>query len=106
VDDFNGGLAMRTRSVRSLEQARRAKVSQLRLRVTSHSVDEHFSTHLANTLRTAVGGQCPVVMEYSQPKGSVAVQLGGAWRVHPSDALLDELRIAVGNDAVDWVYEA
>jgi hypothetical protein len=45
-------------------------------------------------------------MEYSQPKGSVAVQLGGAWQVHPSDALLDELRIAVGNDAVDWVYEA
>ena len=106
VDDFNGGLAMRTKSVRSLEQARKAKVSQLRLRVTSHSVDEHFSTHLANTLRTAVGGQCPVVMEYSQPKGSVAVQLGGAWQVHPSDALLDELRIAVGNDAVDWVYEA
>jgi len=26
--------------------------------------------------------------------------------VHPSDALLDELRIAVGSDAVDWVYEA
>jgi hypothetical protein len=25
--------------------------------------------------------------------------------VHPNDALLDELRIAVGNDAVDWVYE-
>jgi len=32
VDDFNGGLAMRTTTVRSLEQARKAKVSQLRLR--------------------------------------------------------------------------
>ena len=53
-----------------------------------------------------IGGQCPVVMEYVQPKGSVAVRLGGAWQVHPSDALLDELRIAVGNDAVDWVYES
>ena len=53
-----------------------------------------------------MGGQCPVVMEYVQPKGSVAVRLGGAWQVHPSDALLDELRIAVGSDAVDWVYEA
>jgi DNA polymerase-3 subunit alpha len=106
VDDFNGGLAMRTKTVRSLEQARKAKVSQLRLRVPSHRVDERFNTLLANTLRTAVGGQCPVVMEYVQPKGSVAVRLGGAWQVHPSDALLDELRIAVGNDAVDWVYEA
>ena len=106
VDDFNGGLAMRTKSVRSLEQARKARVSQLRLRVPSHRVDERFKTQLANTLRSAVGGQCPVVMEYVQPKGSVAVRLGGAWQVHPSDALLDELRIAVGNDAVDWVYEA
>ena len=106
VDDFNGGLAMRTKSVRSLEQARKARVSQLRLRVPSHRVDERFNTLLANTLRSAVGGQCPVVMEYVQPKGSVAVRLGGAWQVHPSDALLDELRIAVGNDAVDWVYEA
>jgi len=106
VDDFNGGLAMRTKTVRSLEQARKAKVSQLRLRVPSHRVDERFNTMLANTLRTAVGGQCPVVMEYVQPKGSVAVRLGRVWQVHPSDALLDELRIAVGNDAVDWVYEA
>ncbi|MFL2503058.1 MAG: DNA polymerase III subunit alpha [Luminiphilus sp.] len=106
VDDFNGGLAMRAKTARSLEQARQAKVSQLRLRVASHRVDEHFNTLLASTLRTAVGGQCPVVMEYVQPKGSVAVRLGGAWQVHPSDALLDELRIAVGSDAVDWVYEA
>jgi hypothetical protein len=74
--------------------------------VPSHRVDERFNTLLANTLRSAVGGQCPVVMEYVQPKGSVAVRLGGAWHVHPSDALLDELRIAVGNDAVDWVYDA
>ena len=106
VDDFNGGLAMRAKTARSLEQARQAKVSQLRLRVASHRVDDHFNTLLASTLRTAVGGQCPVVMEYVQPKGSVAVRLGGAWQVHPSDALLDELRIAVGSDAVDWVYEA
>ena len=106
VDDFNSGLAIRTKTVRSLEQARKAKVSQLRLRVPSHRVDERFNTLLANTLRSAAGGQCPVVMEYVQPKGSVAVRLGGTWRVHPSDALLDELRIAVGNDAVDWVYEA
>ena len=34
------------------------------------------------------------------------MRLGGAWQVQPSGALLDELRIAVGNDAVDWVYEA
>ncbi len=106
VDDFNGGLAMRIKTARSLEQARQAKVSQLRVRVASHRVDDHFNTLLASTLRTAVGGQCPVVMEYVQPKGSVAVRLGGAWQVHPSDALLDELRIALGSDAVDWVYEA
>ena len=106
VDDFNGGLAMRTKAVRSLEQAREARVSQLKLRVPSYRVDETFNTLLADTLRTAVGGQCPVVMEYVQAKGSVAVRLGGAWQVHPNDALLDELRIAVGNDAVDWVYEA
>jgi DNA polymerase-3 subunit alpha len=105
VDDFNGGLAMRTKAVRSLEQAREARVSQLKLRVPSYRVDETFNTLLADTLRTAVGGQCPVVMEYVQAKGSVAVRLGGAWQVHPNDALLDELRIAVGNDAVDWVYE-
>jgi len=106
VDDFNGGLAMRTKTARSLEEARKAKVSQLRLRVPSHQVDEAFSKRLANTLRPAVGGQCPVVMEYVQPMGSVAIRLGGAWQVHPSDALLDELRVAVGNEAAEWVYEA
>ena len=106
VDDFNGGLAMRTKTARSLEEARKARVSQLRLRVASHRVDDAFSKLLANTLRPAVGGQCPVVMEYVQPKGSVAIRLGGAWQVHPSDALLDELRVAVGNEAAEWVYES
>jgi hypothetical protein len=45
-------------------------------------------------------------MEYVQPKGSVAIRLGAAWQVHPSDALLDELRVAVGNEAAEWVYES
>jgi DNA polymerase-3 subunit alpha len=106
VDDFNGGIAMRTKAARSLEEARKARVSQLRLRVPSHHVDEGFSKLLANILRPAVGGQCPVVMEYVQPKGSVAIRLGAAWQVHPSDALLDELRVAVGNEAAEWVYES
>ena len=106
VDDFNGGLALRVKTVKSLEEARKARISQLRLKVGSDALDAQLNTLLANTLRNAVGGQCPVVMEYAQPKGRVAVKLGGAWQVNPSDELLDQLRIAIGNEAVELVYEA
>ena len=77
---------------------------QLKITVFKDMLDDGFNDWLATTLRPETGGTCPVVMEYVQPKGSVTVRLGSVWQVHPSDMLLDQLRIAVGNDSVTLMH--
>ena len=104
-DDYSGGLSMRAREIRSLEQARSARVSEIRLEVDNTGLDRELRQLLKDALMTAGGGECPVTVDYSQPQGSARVRLGDRWRVHPSDDLLERLRGTVGGDHVEIIYD-
>ena len=104
-DDYSGGLSMRAREIRSLEQARSARVSEIRLEVDNTGLDRELRQLLKDALMTAGGGECPVTVDYSQPQGSARVRLGDQWRVHPSDDLLERLRGTVGGDHVEIIYD-
>jgi len=105
TDDYSGGLSLRAKGVRSLEDARSSRVRELRLTVEETQLDSGLKKLLSETLRTAGGGQCPVVMRYRQAQGSALMRLGTQWSVNPSDALLDQLRGLMGGDAVELLYE-
>jgi len=96
---------LRAKGVRSLEDARSSRVRELRLTVEETQLDSGLKKLLSETLRTAGGGQCPVVMRYRQAQGSALMRLGTQWSVNPSDALLDQLRGLMGGDAVELLYE-
>ena len=104
-DDYSGGLSMRAREIRSLEQARSARVSEIRLGVDNTGLNRELRQLLKDALMTAGGGECPVTVDYSQPQGSARVRLGDQWRVHPSDDLLERLRGTVGGDHVEIIYD-
>ena len=104
-DDYSGGLSMRAREIRSLEQARSSRVSEIRLEVDNTGLDRELRQLLKDALMTAGGGECPVTVDYSQPQGSARVRLGDQWRVHPSDDLLERLRGTVGGDHVEIIYD-
>ena len=104
-DDYSGGLSMRAREIRSLEQARSARVSEIRLEVDNTGMGRELRQLLKDALMTAGGGECPVTVDYSQPQGSARVRLGDQWRVHPSDDLLERLRGTVGGDHVEIIYD-
>ena len=104
-DDYSGGLSMRAREIRSLEQARSARVSEIRLEVDNTGLDRELRQLLKDALMTGGGGECPVTVDYSQPQGSARVRLGDQWRVHPSDDLLERLRGTVGGDHVEIIYD-
>ena len=105
TDDYSGGLSMRTREIRSLEEARRSRVSEIRLEVNNDRLDKGLRQLIKDALLTAGGGDCPVSIDYSQPQGTARVMLGEQWRVHPSDDLLERLRGTVGGEHVEIIYE-
>ncbi len=104
-DDFSGGLTIRAREIRSLEEARQHRVRELRLHVNGDQFSENIRQLVRDTLRQSAGGECPVTLAYKQSRGQAHVRLGEAWKVQPSDGLLEALRGAVGAEAVELVYE-
>jgi DNA polymerase-3 subunit alpha len=104
-DEYSGGLSMRAREIRSLEQARLSRVSEIRLEVFDGGLDRQLRQLIKEALLTSGGGECPVTVDYFQSKGSARVALGDQWRVNPSDDLLERLRGAVGGEHVEIVYE-
>ncbi len=104
-DEYSGGLSMRAREIRSLEQARLSRVREIRLEVFDGGLDRKLRQLIKEALLTSSGGDCPVTVDYFQPKGSARVVLGDQWRVNPSDDLLERLRGTVGGEHVEIVYE-
>ncbi|MEE4203885.1 MAG: DNA polymerase III subunit alpha [Halieaceae bacterium] len=103
-DDYSGGLSLRSKAVRSLEEMRSSRVSGLLLRVDAGNWHKGINRALHDTLAPARGGSCPVMIDYAQSAGSARLRMGDEWRVNPSDALLDSLRGVVGSEQVELVY--
>ncbi len=103
-DDYSGGLAMRAKTVASLDHARQQHASELQVEVRQDLVDDTFTDQLASTLAGAQGGVCPVTIVYRQSDNQAAFRLGEKWRVVPSDELLQNLRDFVGREKVSLRY--
>ncbi|MFV0476395.1 MAG: DNA polymerase III subunit alpha [Parahaliea sp.] len=103
-DDYSGALAMRTRSVRSLLQARESYVSELTIALRREWVDEKLTLWLEEVLGEA-SGTCPVTLLYQQSDNSARVRLGERWQVEPSDELIDILRNRMGAENIALEYE-
>ncbi len=103
-DDFSGGLSLRSKSVRSLEEVRSSRVSELLLRVDAANWHKGLNRDLREALSTGLGGQCRIVIDYEQPAGSARLRMGNEWQVSPSDDLLEALRGVVGSEQVELVY--
>jgi DNA polymerase-3 subunit alpha len=103
-DDYSGGLAMRARAVRSLDQARQDYASGLTIEVDRDLLDESLTERLEHALAGAAGGTCPVSLIYNQPRNRARIRLGERWQVIPSDELLQSLRDCFGTEQVSLEY--
>ncbi len=104
MDDFRGQLGLRVKSLMSLEDARKNRASELRLRIDSDLLTVDLEKALVRLVKES-SGDCPVFVEYHQPAGGAVLRLGQSWRVAMSDHLLDGLKSVLGNSRVEVVYE-
>ncbi|MDH3452268.1 MAG: DNA polymerase III subunit alpha, partial [Gammaproteobacteria bacterium] len=104
LDDFNGRFRARATALYDLDQARRKFARALRLQLTAERADAQFMPKLRETLTPHRHGDCALRVEYRRTDAVAQLNLGDAWRVRPSEALLEQLRDLCGKDHVELLY--
>ena len=108
MDGYSGMLSITADKLMSIEQAREGFARCLMLdwdSVKPEFYGQGFVDKLKNTIEPFNNGQCMLVTNYSGASAKASVQLGDAWRVHPTDELITRLQQLMGReDAVNIKY--
>lgn len=102
VDEFSGGFRVLCRDILSIDQARERYAKHVQIRLSPTQSDE--ISKLSHVLEKYRGGRCRVAIDYARSDAMASLNLGDAWRVRPSDALLDHLRSVFADNNVEVVY--
>ena len=103
-DEFTQGLKLRAERIMTLTEARTRRANGIVVRL-AHDAAGDIVEGLKRTLaRHANGRGSQVVIDYVAASACGRVELGDAWRVDASDALLAELRDDLGANAVSVDY--
>jgi DNA polymerase-3 subunit alpha len=104
MDDFSGALNVAADVVLDFEEARETFAKQLVLEVSAAQNGNGLVKELQTLLGPHCPGNCPVTLDYHHDEALARIALGGSWRVHLCDDLLDTLRQKLGNNHVRIEY--
>ncbi|MFQ2080966.1 DNA polymerase III subunit alpha [Aeromonas veronii] len=104
-DDFSGGLKMSARELLDINDARERFARAIRISLDETRIDARFFPRLCEILEPARAGVCPVQVNYRRPGSRVRLTLGTEWRVTPTDQLIDDLRVLLGRERVELVFD-
>ncbi|MGL5525225.1 MAG: DNA polymerase III subunit alpha [Aeromonas veronii] len=104
-DDFSGGLKMSARELLDINDARERFARAIRISLDEQRMDDRFFPRLCEILEPARAGVCPVQVNYRRPGSRVRLTLGTEWRVTPTDQLIDDLRVLLGRERVELVFD-
>jgi DNA polymerase-3 subunit alpha len=102
LDEFSGGNRILCREVFSIEEARERFGKYLKIHLPDDKAD--IITQLVTLLEKGRGGRCPVAINYIRKDAKASLNLGDAWRIKPTDALLQTLRNVLTENGVEMVY--
>jgi DNA polymerase-3 subunit alpha len=94
-DDFGATWRIAGKTLRSLEDARAKLLRRITVAWPAGAGPEAVE-RLKAVLEPFRGGQCGLTLDYGADSGRGEVALPDAWRVHPTDELLDRLRAFSG----------
>jgi len=106
-DDYSGGNCLTVSRVWGIDEARGAFASHLRIDLDGQGLSSGFVDYLADALelyKGVNGASCRVQLDYSNSDANALLNLGGAWRVSPSDELLARLQQLDGVGGARVVY--
>ncbi len=107
IDDFSGNLRLSVETLYSMEQAREHFARGLQFSWTADGQVQdsyNFIPELQTALQPFKDGACPVSISYQSSEASANLQLGDAWRIHPTDELLGRLKQLSGVSGIEIKY--
>ncbi|MCX8957749.1 DNA polymerase III subunit alpha [Erwinia psidii] len=104
-DDFSGGLKMTARDVMDINEAREKYARGLAISLTDRQIDDQLLNRLRQSLEPHRSGTIPVYLYYQREDARARLRFGAAWRVSPSDSLLNELRLLIGTEQVELEFD-
>ncbi|MFW5443266.1 MAG: DNA polymerase III subunit alpha [Methylococcaceae bacterium] len=106
IDDFSGGLRLTADRLYTFEQARELFSRCLFLDWGNNNELglEAFIAGLKLALQPFTGGGCAVQIGYFSNEAKTTLQLGDAWRIHPTDELIIRLQRLLSSNAVEVRY--
>ena len=103
VDDYSGEPTLNAQQIWSIDEARQRFARAVVIRVEQGRLNGLVGG-LQTALKAYGRGPCPVSIEYATESAQARIKLADEWRVHANEALLDQLRAHVGDDAVTVEY--
>lgn len=91
---------MTAREVMTIAQARENFIKSIDLNVVKQTLEPDFAEKLVTTLSPYKEGTCPLRVFYQRPEASAVLELGTQWRVTPSDTLIHELKLLLGENNI------
>lgn len=104
-DDFNGGLKMIAREVMDIDEAREKYARGLAISLTDRQINDQLLNRLKQSLEPFRSGTIPVHLYYQRQDARARLRFGAAWRISPSDRLLNELRLLLGTEQVELEFD-
>ena len=104
-DDFSGGLKMTAREVMDISDAREKYARGLAISLTDRQIDDQLLNRLRQSLEPHRSGTIPVHLYYQREDARARLRFGAAWRITPTDALLNDLRTLLGNTQVELEFD-
>jgi len=90
-DNFTGGLAATAETVYDVARAREMCGKALVVSIDNHSGGNDWIDFLKETMAPFKDGLIPVEVDYRNQEARTLISLGSAWKVTPTDALLERL---------------
>ncbi|ACS86740.1 DNA polymerase III subunit alpha [Musicola paradisiaca] len=104
-DDFSGGLRMTARELMDISEAREKYARGLAISLTDRQIDDQLLNRLRQSLEPHRSGTIPVHLYYLREDARARLRFGAAWRVTPTDGLLNDLRTLVGSEQVELEFD-
>ncbi|MFB1115975.1 DNA polymerase III subunit alpha [Dickeya dadantii] len=104
-DDFSGGLKMTVRELMDISEAREKYARGLAISLTDRQIDDQLLNRLRQSLEPHRSGTIPVHLYYQRQDARARLRFGAAWRITPTDGLLNDLRTLVGNEQVELEFD-
>ena len=103
-DEFSGACSIIARKIYDVNRAREIFAKGLLIVVRHNRVSNGFTRQLAEVLRPFRDGTTPVCIDYCHSGATVRLTFDDAWKVSPTEELLNRLREIEGPDRISIEY--